>query len=180
LSAVKLKHREPNGRHKRPTAAERAKRERDAYQVEMRTVLKQPHRRDMPEPEHPWCATALGRFCLKNRIRRELHDCAADYAGLVGRWRAAKGVPLADSTGHAGTGLGPSAATVRAWEKEIDAMEKAMRRALPGKSGNIAYAAVRHVAVDGADLPPEFIPAAAQGMLALAKHMGHRLVHPFV
>jgi len=180
VSAVKLKQREPNGRHKRPTAAERAKRERDAYQVEMRTVLAQPHRRDMPQPEHPWCATALGKFCLKNKLRRELHDCAADYAALIARWRAAKGVPMVDSTGQAGSGLGPSTATVRAWERDIEARERAMRQALAGKAGNIAYAAVRHIAVDGASIPPEYIPAAVQGMLALARHAGHRLDHPFV
>ena len=180
MPAVKLKQREPNGRHKRPSAEERQRREREAYQVEMRTVLRQPHRRDMAQPEHPWCASMLGRFCLIHKVRRELHDCAADYASLLHRWNVAKGIPMPDSTGVAGTGLGPSAATVAAWWRDIQAMEAAMKRSLPGKQGNIAFAAVRHIAVDGASIPPEYVPAAIQAMLALANHMGHKLNHPFV
>lgn len=180
MTATKLKQREPNGRHKRPTAVERAKRDRDAYQVEMRTVLQQPHRKGQPDPTSPWCVTALGRFCLKHRLRRELHDCGAEYAALVNRWRAAKGVPLDSSTGQAGNGLGPSEGTVRAWERQIEAAGLAMRHAVPGKAGNIAYEAVRHIAVDGAEIAPEFIPSGIAGLLALAVHMGHRLNHPFV
>ena len=186
MPAVKLKQREPNGRHKRPSAEERKRRERDAYQVEMQTVLKQPHRRGMPQPDHRWCSTALGRFCLKHRVRRELHDCTADYAAVVRRLWAAKGVPNPDGTGEAGSGVGPSDATVRGWEREVAACERAMIRCLPGRQGHIAMAAVRHIAVDPRPhiemepIPPEYIPAAIQGMLALANHKGHRLKHPFV
>lgn len=125
----KLGIRQPNGRLRAPSKAEREANERKLYEVEMLVVRSQPHRRGSIDPR---CESALGRFSMNNpKLRRELFDAADDYAGLKRRWRAAKGAPSTLRLVSPGTGEGPSDATVRAWERQIAEIEQAAAKESP-------------------------------------------------
>ena len=119
--------RQPNGRLRRPSKAERENFAKRMEEVEMQTVLRQPHRNGDRDQN---CECELGQFFKRNRhLRRELRDAAEHYRETKRRWRAAWGAPTLDRI-EGGGGLGPSDKTVKAWGREIDEMERAADRAV--------------------------------------------------
>jgi hypothetical protein len=120
--------RQPNGRLRKPSKADREAFAKRMEEVEMQTVLAQPHRLGDRDQQ---CECALGRFFKRNRhLRRELRDAAEHYRETKRRWRAAWGAPTVDRI-ETGGGEGPSDKTVKAWGREIDEMERAAARVAP-------------------------------------------------
>jgi hypothetical protein len=76
----------------------------------MATALAQPHRRGSKDPRDPFLESPLGRFILWHKLDRLCYDDALNFAKLVRRVFATKGVPQAVRDGHvARDGLGLSA-----------------------------------------------------------------------
>lgn len=142
-----IARREPNGRRQRPTVDRLKQVEREARLRETMTVREQPHRKGS---DHPWCADALGRFCLSRKLRRELHDAANHYANLRRWWGCAVGRPrgLDRSTAH-GSGEGPSDETVRGWLAAYLAIDAALNRVSP-----VMWSRFFKLVIDDVD-PPE-------------------------
>ena len=53
-------------------------------------VLRQPHRRGNLDQK---CATAWGRFVLRNQFGQPMYDAGEHYRAVVQRWRIIKGIP---------------------------------------------------------------------------------------
>jgi hypothetical protein len=169
--------REPSGKLQRPNAQQRRDLARIKNMVEIDGVCMQPHRRGADDPSHKWLECALGRYCLAHSLHHALFSAGQDYAALIRRWRAAKGVPTEDRIGVGGSGVGPSPRTVAKWEAEIEAIEQMLMR-MDNLHGH--FMAVRRLCVDDVDLFVTFAPFATAGLLALANHMGRGLGrHPF-
>jgi hypothetical protein len=161
----KFGHREPNGQLKRPSRGERESFAKRLEEAEMQTVLAQPHRRGNRDQR---CETALGRFFIAYpRLRDELFDAAKEYAGLKGRWRAAKGAPsnLISGGAAAHSGPGPSDRKVRAWGAQIAAIEQAVASASPLGLGPMQW-----LVVEDRETPPHqhFAVVAALRSVAVA------------
>lgn len=161
--------------------AQRAEIERQKNMAEMRLVMSQPHRRGFekatPDVQR-MLESPLGRFVLRYRLKSALFEAGKEYSLKLRRLWAAKGVPTDVSLGGGGgTGSGPSDATVRRWEREIEAIENELRRSLPQSR---AYVAVRHLAIDEQELPVTAHEMAITGLMALAKAMEKDVGgHPF-
>jgi len=118
----------PCGQFRRPSKADREAFARRMEEVEMQTVLAQPHRHGDRDQN---CECELGQFFKRNKhLRRELRDAAEHYRETKRRWRAAWGAPTLDRI-EGGGGIGPSDKTVKAWGREIIDMERAAFRAAP-------------------------------------------------
>lgn len=159
--------REPNGQLQRSTlaqiiAADREQTERERQNATA-VVMAQPHRRGN---DHPWCATALGRFCLAHRLKKDLHDAGEKFADLVRRWRAAWGVPVPISLGIGGSGQGPLMRTAAGWEEQIASVENALRRV-----STAHLIAIRHLVLDDADVPAQHSSVAIEALMVLARSM---------
>jgi hypothetical protein len=90
--------RQPCGRIRQPTAAERAAAALARLNAEKNLVLAQPHRRQFGDDQ--LAESPLGRFVLSNRLPRELHESGTSYARL---WRHVRAdlcapVPLPESS----------------------------------------------------------------------------------
>jgi hypothetical protein len=169
--------RQPNGKLRRPTL-EQLKHVQEMRDRENQLFVgDQPHRRDLPDPLHHWGATALGRFCLRHRLRSELFHAGEKYEETWRRFITAKGVPDHKHHGGMGSGLGPSDETVNRWEAQIEGAEEALRRA----QGRV-YIAMRHLCLDDADLPATDHSDAIVGLRILAERLVGLPVsaHPFV
>jgi hypothetical protein len=167
----------PSGGLRRPTLAQIEEAERKKRLAETASVMAQPHRAWAgKQAGHPWLENALGRFVVGRKLREELYHAGDYYALTFARWAAAKGIPHPKRRHMVGGGVGPSAATVAAWWREIEGMEAALRQY--GK----AYIHVRHLCLDGEDLPDEAASDALTGLRALAVHLGRlpERSHPFV
>lgn len=147
-------HRQPNGQLARPMSKQ---------ENPMALVLNQPHRRGSSDQR---CASALGRFCLRAGLRRELYDAGLEYAGVVNRWRAAKGIPLQHHV-TGGTGIDPSDETVARWRRDMLDMEQAMMA-----HGIKALLAVKQIALDDADIGIDQDSYAIDGLYAVAENRG--------
>lgn len=140
----------------------------------MQTVLAQPHRRGNTSQ---LCASALGRFCLRMKLQPALYEAGQEYAGLIRRWRSAKGVPDPEITSALGNGVGPTPEKVREWTTEILRIETNMLR-----SGREWYYAVRSVCIDNVDPDASNEGYAVEGLMELARLTGWidwRDKHPF-
>lgn len=156
--------REANGRLARPTVQQLKELERVSRLGEMATVLAQPHRMGNT---HQWAGSALGRFVLAHKLRGELFDVGEEYAALVRRLRAAKGVPVPEKLSSGGMGLGPSDATVRGWERKEEGLRTILMRI-----GTQAYIGVRKLVVEDRDTRPETAPLIIAGLVALGVELG--------
>ena len=166
--------RSPNGRLKAPTKAEREAAALRKEQEAMQTVLAQPHRRGNVSQ---LCENALGRFCLRMKLQPALYSAGMEYAGLIRRWRSAKGVPDPEITGALGNGSGPTPEKVQEWTKEILNIERQMTRA-----SHNWYLAMRSVCIDGFDPDANNEGYAIEGLMELARVTGwidRRDMHPF-
>lgn len=168
--------REANGRLKRPTVAQLKEIEAARYRENMRQVAGQPHRRLAPDPLDPRLENALGRFCVRMKLRPELYDAGQEWAAIVRRWRAAKGCPEPMLRGPQGSGLGPSDATVAAWTRLVVEVEREL-----STHGAAVWFAARGVCIDDIEPTLENEEAAVVGLLEVAKALGRlpRYAHPF-
>lgn len=138
--------------------------ERESRMGELAVVLAQPHRQG---DTHQWRGSALGRFILAHKLRPELYDVGEEYAALVRRLRAAKGVPMPEKPARAGMGLGPSDATVRGWERREEALRTVLMRL-----GTQVYLNVRRLTVEDRDCKEEFVVEIIAGLCALGVELG--------
>lgn len=164
--------REKNGRKQRDnTKAAREAADRAQRLKTQRTVMDQPHRQGSTDQK---CATALGQFCMRYKLRDECYRAGEEYGMLHRRWQLVVGGIKPE--GHKGSGNVQEEAT-RAIADRITAQlasaEGALRSAIvPG-----AYPWVRHVVVDFPTGDIRELPSIARnpityGLLALAVHFG--------
>lgn len=148
--------RERNGRLKRETVSHGDK----------AVVLAQPHRLGDTDQR---CESPLGRFCIRYKLNHDLLKAGRDYADIVRRWRAAKGIPTNEDLGGRGGGEGPSDETVKRWGLKRMKCDQAM--ALANRDGWMTVLSMLDPAHDfdpGADRAPGAILA----LEALARYLG--------
>ena len=165
--------RQPNGRLRLPSKVEREEFAKRMEEIEMKTVLSQPHRLGSRDQN---CECALGRFFRRHkRLRNELKDASEHYRDTKRRWRAAWGAPTLDRI-EGGGGLGPSDATVKKWEREIAEMEHAMVRDCSAGLGPFRWLTLENI-----DTTPEYDEAIIACIMSLALHLGRidGKSHPF-
>lgn len=169
--------RQPNGQLRRPTLAQLVEADRQQRMAETSVVMMQPHRRWAKEPDHPWLAYSLGRFCLRHGLRSELHDAAKEWQDTYRRWRAAKGIPDPNHVQTIGSGQGPSDATVEVWWRDIERVEDALR-----EYGQGPLLAMKHLILDEQDLPEDAAADSIVGLRIIAVKLGRlpEKAHPFV
>ena len=161
IQATKSGKRQPNGKLRRPTVAERDKLAKLKEQAEMQTVLAQPHRRGNTDQR---CASALGRACMALGLPQSYYDAGQNYAALRRRWRAAKGIPTDERLGI-GSGAGPEDGTVEGWEREIEQIWRALHSTGPG-----VMTLTDRLACDEFDVLGEGLEKARLGLECLARH----------
>lgn len=168
-----LAAREPSGKLQRPSRAQLEAIERRKRDGEKAVVLAQPHR--MGETSD-LAGSAFGRFCLRIKAKRALYDAGQDYAGLVRRWRAAKGVPMDVRLGVGGSGDGPSDATVKGWERTMVSLDVAMLGCT--REG---YYAMRSLVLDDQEVVGGLDDAVKTALFTMAVHSGFVRAgdHPF-
>lgn len=156
----KLGPRFPSGQLKQIQDAER-----EAGAKQQAVVLAQPHRRGETSQ---LAGSALGRFILLHRLRREYFDAAEHWATTKRKWLSISGAPMPDRPG--GTGGDVPRELYASWVKADADASKAMEQA----AGPAALAAVRALSVDDSDLPATY-PAALpiKALAALAVHFGY-------
>lgn len=157
--AIVIKAREPNGRHQRDDAEE-------TREQRMATVLAQPHRKGLTDQR---CENALGRFCIRMKLRSELYQAGEEYRNAIRRWRLAKGLPV-EGAHSLGSGQDASPEQVaRLFRAMVDA-----QRVLVEDAGFRSHQAVRALIVEDLDLQAtsESDGAAIDGLWALAEHFG--------
>ncbi len=161
--------REPNGRLQRPTVDRLNEMAAQQRRREQQTVLDQPHRRDLGERmDHKWAESALGRLCLRRKLREELYEAGIGYGSIVACWRGAKGIPRSDGRGEGGScSAGPDDASVKRWQAQMVAVERAMMR-----EGTDAFLAVRMMVLDHGDIGMDQDEAAISGLSAVAVELG--------
>lgn len=179
--AISPSHREKSGKLKRPTKKERemAARSRTAEFQEIAVVLAQPHRRGDPDQRK---SSSWGRFCMRNKLARELFDAGERYGQIYSRWCLLKtGRAIEGHSAGSSAGLEPTPENIRQTVENLEAAESALRFAHP-----IAYPVIRHMVIDCPTQDLDWIGAreqhaAIQGALALARlFYGKPLaVHPF-
>jgi hypothetical protein len=171
----KIGARQPNGQLSRASKGQRSDRQQQAIFKERAVVLAQPHRRGNPDQR---CACAFGRFCMGAGFKPAVFDAGEQYAAVVRRWRAARGVPtnVRLSEGR-GTGEGPSAETVAAWRAQIIRCDAAMSAA-----HHDGFLSVKSMILDDMDCGGDRAPAAALAVVALAVAIGAlpNKAHPFL
>jgi len=155
--------RELNGRLLRIKNAER-----ESGMGEMLVVLRQPHRNFDTDQMRE---SPLGRFCICNKLRRELYDAAIEYGCLVRHFHAAKGIPRIIIEGS-GSGRGVSPEKAKRLTKEVRRIENLMRKlSMPG------FLAVRRLAVYESEISSTYASSAVVILYFLAillKKLGRR------
>lgn len=141
-----------------------------AAQIEVELVMAQPHRRDAKDPRHEWLESELGRFCLRHKLRREIKAAGDDWANTVRLWRLAWGAPLDEHHGAAGSGRGPTAATVAGWRQTMLKVEEALYGD-PG-TNKARYTATKMLCLDDKPVPRELVEYAKDGLRVLAIELG--------
>jgi len=117
--------RHPCGKLKQPSAQERSEILARKARMESEYVQNQPHRRGFAVKDDPRLESELGRFCVRNHLRKELFDAALDWANIVRLYRAAWGAPQDEN--HASTGMigqGPSMETQAKWKADMLSIEE--------------------------------------------------------
>lgn len=198
-------HRTPNGQLQRPTTlderARLAARNQQANEakldpsvcpdpVEAKSVaLAQPHRAGLPDKEACRLATALGRFVTAQGLPEPLYRGGRDYAALVRRWRAGKGIPGAYTEPREIDG---DERSVEEIARQLDQLverimriERALRRRDPVWPHGRVLIATNLLVLDelqeGIDLPPRMHGFAIAGLEFLAEEFEHveKSIHPF-
>src|SRR5262245_17430418 len=109
----KAGRREPNGRLQRPSST---------YRDPMAVALAQPHRKGNKDP---LCESPLGRLIMRQELPRICFDNALNYAQLVRRLFATKGIPQPVTTGvHATADREMSREMARALQYELQRIEQ--------------------------------------------------------
>lgn len=159
--------REPSGKKQRPTAVALNQRNAETQAQIMATVKRQPHRRWAKDPEDARLGTPFGAFCVRNRIRAELHDAGWVYEGYARRLRAAKGVPMQAHPEPGGDGTGPGDALVREWETKVSECVGFM----DAKSRGGRWA-IDRMLLDGEPVGVEYVENAKDALTGLAVYLG--------
>jgi hypothetical protein len=134
--------REANGRLKRLKAAERK-----ALIGERAVVLAQPHRRHLNgEALSQLAESPLGQFILKHGLRRELYDAGLEFGSISRRCLRARGTCAGIIEAYTGTGKEMSTAAAVWLKKELERLEKPLRR-FPG------FPALRQLAIFERGIP---------------------------
>ena len=154
--------RHPCGQIKQP-----AKDEKRADQL--RVILTQPHRRGTENPMDQKHESSFGRFCIRRKLREEIYTAGGQFAALVRRWRAAKGVPTQLRLGEGGSGLGPSDETVARWGCEIAGID----HGVIARSDPRGYLAIRTMILDEAESDPRLDDLAQVAAFWLAVETGN-------
>jgi hypothetical protein len=178
MAKRKTGERYANGKLKKPTAAERAAREAELYRANMQQVAGQPHRREFADPLDPWLESELGRFCRRNKLRRECFEAGEAWADLHRRYHTAKGAPDPLHTGGMGSGAGPSPEQVEKWGEKLREVVFAVQDV-----NQAALYYTRRLCINREPVPPgqQFIGYATQGLVAAAVALGllDGKVHPY-
>lgn len=159
--------REPNGRPQRPSVERLKEIERGTRMAETATVLAQPHRRGDGDP---WRVSALGRFCQRMKLRRELYDAAVRYLNVRRWWGAAVGRPRGFENMTSKRGNGPSEETVRGWLREYMAIDLLLSTS-PEKT--LRFSQFYSLVVDDIDPQPRYDRMLAEALMSVAVHMGY-------
>lgn len=156
--------REATGRLQRPTLAQIAAAQKSAQDIEKVVVLAQPHRRGSHDP---LTECALGRFVLRHRLERRLHDAGQEYATLRRKWLAAWSAPLPDTI--KGSGGDIPLEMVQGWRIRLNELEDVMMCC-----GVAAQGWVIALACDGQDMPQGHPSErdTVDALLALAVELG--------
>lgn len=164
--------REKNGRKQRDnTKAAIEAADREQRLKVQKTVMDQPHRQGSTDQK---CATALGQFCMRYKLREECYRAGEEYGLLHRRWQIVVGGIKPE--GHKSSGNAQEEVTqelARAITRRVEDAESALRSAIVPN----AYPWVRHITVDFpvgdiADLPNTARNPITYGLLALAVHFG--------
>ena len=149
-------------------ARDRARRETEAEV--MATARSQPHRRDLKEPDSRWADSALGRFCLANRLRKEIYDAGLMYQVIYDRHCAAWGAPCQRRSGggRGGMGEGPTMRTVAEWRSALEGCS----RAISDAGGVLAVKAIKLLCHDDIDIHPLEVAPAIIAFPELARYLG--------
>ena len=158
--------RQPDGRLRQPSRKEREEARKRKEFGEKHVVLAQPHRRGDADQR---CGSAFGRFCKRCAVNAAGETAAAEYEGLVRRWRAARGVPTHLRLGLGGTGEGPSEASVRVWGARILRYDRAMAQA-----SFEGWLALKQMLLMDYDIGLDQAPAALLALAALIEATGAR------
>jgi hypothetical protein len=129
----------------------------------MATVLAQPHRKGQADPRDPFHESPLGKFVLQHKLDRLCYDDALNFANLIRRFFAVKGVPQIRSGHVARDGLELSAEAVRRLQGLLDALEGRLR-----KVSRNGLSAVRQLAFFEREVPAGQAEAAARVLAELA------------
>ena len=169
MAKRKTGERYANGKLKKPTATERAKMAADAYRANMQQVANQPHRREFADPLDPWLESELGRFCRRNKLRRECFEAGEAWADLHRRYYSAKGAPDPLHTGGMGGGGGPSDEMVAKWGEKLRAIVHALTDV-----DQATYYYTRRLCINREPLPAGglFADYAKDGLMAVARALG--------
>lgn len=175
VAEILPKRREKNGRLQRPSKKQMEAILRSREESEMAVVLAQPHRRGNRDQK---CESALGRFCIRMKLREELHDAGKHYANITRLWRVAKGIPSQLVKGGIGSGNGPSDATVAEWSRKLSRVQTAMQRGTPE-----GYYAIRLLCLDNEDVEYLNEAQAVDALVIMAREFGYLStgdVHPYL
>lgn len=163
--------RQKNGQPSRRAADAKA-RDLAARQGETQIVLAQEHRLGNADQR---CESPLGRFCIRYALSDEVFRAGDQYAAIVRRWRAAKGIPTDERVGGGGNGDGPSDETIREWGAQRLRCDRAMSEA-----SHDGYLAVVAMILYRAELSAEQWFSVTLALTALAQELGTlHGSHPF-
>jgi hypothetical protein len=105
------------GRPKKTTIEQLAEFEKEREEREMVIALNNPIRRQFATPRDPLIDTALGRFCIQHKLRREIFDSGELYAKTRRKIVSAWGGPMADQPDSAGGDV--PMAILKGWEQDV-------------------------------------------------------------
>ena len=181
--AISPKQRYPCGKLKQPSKAEmeaaiKAREERDRQSV-IGVVLAQSHREgDLSQLR----ATSWGRFCLRNRLSRELFDAGERYASVYRQWAMLSSVHRVEGhvTGKR-SGIEPTAETVARLKEEYEKANSIMKGVSMWAIPSLRFMVIDYPTEDPEHFKGKHRRAAINGALALAKHYYDRKVsiHPY-
>jgi hypothetical protein len=131
----------------------------------MAVALAQPHRRGSKDPRDPFLESPLGRFISQLKLDRLCFDNALNFAQLVRRVFAAKGVPQPHRDGHRtpDNWLGLSTEAPRHLERELEELEKRLKNV--SRSG---FSAARQLVIFERETLPEQAEVTASVLRELA------------
>lgn len=157
------------GRPKKTTIQQLAEFEKEREEREMQTAMNNPIRRQFKTPRDPLIDTALGRFVLVNKLRREIFDSGETYARTRRKIVSAWDGPLCDQPN--GTGGDIPMDILKSWQRDVFDWEVAITESSTEGVAVLGWIGV--LCFDDKDIAPYMRNFhVIQGLLALAVAMG--------